>query len=508
MDLQFNLSNNKFFINYNYYNKKELDMKEKSIRQSQITYEMLHTKEHTGMSRRDALKIMGLTGGAAMMLGAPVSAEAGPSSDKKVKVLVVGGGSGGIMALARLRSALPNAEITIIAPNEKHLYQPEQVFVAAGIATVDDMIKENKNFIDEDVHWIKDEVATFQPTENQVTTRAGKVVAYDYMVVATGMVYHYDWIKGLTEEDIGKNGIASVYLNNAEAGTADGGPLTWKWFEAMKKTAASGKKPTVIYTAPATPIKCGGAPQKILYLSADHLKKDGLSANYIYATSKSKLFSLPEIETSLTNVQNRYDTITNHFGHNLIAIDVKKKVATFEHTYEVKGEYDEDLGEYDVTEHKEKVDLSYDFIHIVPPMGPPKAIAESKLGWQKGTGKGWLEVDQETLQHRRYPNIFGIGDICGIPLGKTGGSARHHGPVTVGNLVAAVEGKSLTEKFDGYTVCPLKVEYGEIILAEFNYEGLAPSFPLAVEKPRYLWWVFDLYMLKPMYWHLMLRGWM
>jgi len=481
-------------------------MREKKTLQSQVTYEALNSQLE-GMSRRDAMKVMAL-GGAMATFGAPTHVEASNKSDKHVKVLVVGGGSGGIMALARLHSALPNADITIIAPNEKHLYQPSQVFLAAGLETIDDMVRDNKDFIDEDVRWIKDEVATFDPEHNQVKTRAGEVVAYDYMVVATGLVYHYDWIKGLREEDIGTHGISSVYLNNAEKGTAEGGPLTWEWFEAVKKSAASGEKPTVIYTAPSTPIKCGGAPQKILYLSADHLKKEGLGANYVYATAKSKLFSLPEINDSLAKVQKRYDSITNKFRHNLVALDVSNKVATFEETYEVKGEYDPDLEEYDTHEEKRTVQMKYDFIHVVPPMGPPKAMVDSLLGWQKGTGKGWLEVDQETLQHRRYPNVFGIGDICGIPLGKTGGSARHHGPVTVGNLVSQVEGKPLKEKFDGYTVCPLKVEYGEIILAEFNYDGLAPSFPLAVEKPRFIWWVFDLYMLKPMYWYLMLRGWM
>lgn len=482
-------------------------MKPKKTLQSQVTYEALNSEDTEGMSRRDALKVIAL-GGAMTAFGAPTKVEASAKSDKEVKVLVVGGGSGGIMALARLRSALPNADITIIAPNETHLYQPSQVFVAAGIQTIDDMVKGNQDFIDDSVHWIKDEVATFEPAYNHVITRAGKVVKYDYLVVATGMVYHYDWIKGLTKEDIGTHGISSVYLNDLEKGTADGGKFTWEWFEALKKSAALGKKPIALYTAPSTPIKCGGAPQKILYLSADHLKKEGLSANFVYATAKSKLFSLPEIEKSLVDVQKRYDKISNKFRHNLVAIDVENKIATFEETYEIKGEYDADLEEYDVTEEKRMVEMKYDFIHIVPPMGPPKAMMDSLLGWQKGTAKGWLEVDQETLQHRRYKNVFGIGDICGIPLGKTGGSARHHGPITVGNLVAQVEGKPLKEKFDGYTVCPLKVEYGEIILAEFNYDGLAPSFPLAVEKPRFIWWAFDLYMLKPMYWYLMLRGWM
>jgi len=480
----------------------------KMISHSKALVELLHGEKESGMSRRDAMKLMGLTGGAAMMMGAPVTAEAGPSSDKKVKVLVVGGGAGGIMALARLHSALPNAELTIIAPNEIHLYQPGQVFMAAGLYTHDDVVGHNKDLIPAGVNWIKDEVKTFDPDNNKVVTRAGKEVAYDYMVVATGIVYHYEWIKGLTKEDIGTNGISSVYLNDLEHGTTKGAEATWKWFNDLKAAAAGGKKPTAIYTQPNTPIKCGGAPQKILYLSADHLRKEELGANFIFATNGGKLFGLPTIAASLHDVQKRYDTITNKFKHNLVAIDVKNKVATFEERYEVKGEYDEDLKEYDMITKKRMVDLKYDFIHIVPPMGPPQAMVDSPLGWQKGTAKGWLEVDQKTLQHRRYPNVFGIGDVCGIPKGKTGGSARHHGPVTVGNLVSQINGDPLEKVFDGYTVCPLKTQYGKIIMAEFNYEGLAPSFPLDPATPRWIWWAFDLYMLKPMYWHLMMKGWM
>ncbi|KYJ87689.1 NAD(P)/FAD-dependent oxidoreductase [Sulfurovum riftiae] len=479
----------------------------KKIESSRIAFDVLNPIED--MSRRDAMKLLGLGGAATMMMGAPTQAEAGPSSDKKVKVVVVGGGAGGIMALVRLYKALPNAELTIIAPNEIHLYQPGQVFMAAGLYTHDDVVGHNKDLIPSGVEWIKDEVANFDPDNNKVITRAGKEVGYDYMVVATGIVYHYEWIKGLTADDIGTNGISSVYLNDLEKGTTKGGEVTWTWFNELKAAAASGKKPTAIYTQPNTPIKCGGAPQKILYLSADHLRKEGLGANYIFATNGGKLFGLKEIAESLGEVQKRYDTITNKFKHNLVAMDVANKVATFERTYEVKGEYDEDLKEYDMITKKEMVDIKYDFIHVVPPMGPPAALAESKLGWQKGSAKGWLEVDQYTLQHRRYPNVFGIGDVCGIPKGKTGGSARHHGPITVGNLVAQINGEPLKEKFDGYTVCPLKTEYGKIIMAEFGYEGYLPTIPfLDPATPRWFWWAFDLYMLKPMYWHLMMKGWM
>jgi sulfide:quinone oxidoreductase len=465
-------------------------------------------KNEPKMSRRDALKLMGISPIAASVLaGASAgSMTEAAASDAKGKIVIVGGGAGGIMALSRLRRALSNPDLTIIAPNDIHIYQPGQVFMAAGEYTYEDIIKENKDFIPDDVKWIKDEVATFDPDNNKVITRSGEEVPYDYLVVATGLAYHYEWIEGLSVDDIGKNGISSVYLNDPEKGTADGGIITHEWFQELKEAAKNGQTPRVICTQPSTPIKCGGAPQKILYLSDDFLRRDGLTANFTFATNGGKLFGQAPIAATLEEVQKDYGNITTKFKHNLIAIDQQKRVATFEHTYEVQGEYDEDLEEYEMITKREEVAMEYDFIHIVPPMSAPDAVKNSPLGWQKGSAKGWLEVDRETLQHLRYPNVFGIGDICGTPLGKTGGTARHHGPILVENLIAAMEAKELKGKFDGYTVCPLKTEYGKIILAEFNYQGLAPSFPLDPAKPRWIWWAFDLYMLKPMYWYLMMRG--
>ena len=480
------------------------------LKQQEIKELLKKHDDNDMLSRRDALKLMGISPIAAGVLASSSSSSisSAQAADVTGKIVIVGGGAGAIMAAARLSSGISNPDITIIAPNEFHIYQPGQVFQAAGLYTHEDLIKPNSDFIPSDVKWIKDEVASFDPENNTLVTRDGQDISYDYLVVAAGIDYHYDWIRGLKEEDIGTHGISSVYLNHFEKGTTEGGSITWDWFNALKEASASGeKKPRVIYTQPNTAIKCGGAPQKILYLSADHLKKEGLSAEYTFATAGGKLFGLKPIADSLHEVQKQYDTITNKFKHNLIAIDKYAKIATFEHTYEIKGAYDEELEEYDTTTKRELVELEYDFIHVVPPMTAAKAVHKSLLGWQKGTGKGWLEVDKETLQHRRFKNVFGIGDVCGIPMGKTGGSARHHAPIMVSNLIAEMQNKELTEKFDGYTVCPLKVEYGKIIMAEFNYDGLAPSVPfLAPENPSRLWWFFDLHMLKPMYWYLMMRG--
>ena len=224
-----------------------------------------------GLSRRDALKLMGLGGAAAWMGGASdaqAATKASASSDKKAKIVIVGGGAGGIMAAARLRKAAPNAEIVLIAPNEIHLYQPGQVFMAAGLYTEDDIKGKNADLIPDGVKWVKDEVKVFDPDNNSVETAKNGKIKYDFLVVATGLQYDYERIEGLTVDLIGQKGISSVYLNDPVKGTAKGGVITWEWFKQMRAAAekADPDNPIeVICTQPSTPIKCGGAPQKILY---------------------------------------------------------------------------------------------------------------------------------------------------------------------------------------------------------------------------------------------------
>ena len=494
-------------------------MDKKLLEDSREVIEELLKKE--GMSRRDALKLMGLGGAATMMGTAPTSAnaatEAMASSDKKAKIVIVGGGAGGIMAAARMRKAAPNAEIVVIAPNDIHIYQPGQVFMAAGLYTEDDIKKPNSDLMPDGVKWIKDSVTNFDPDNNTVETAKNGKVGYDFLIVATGLQYDYERIEGMSPDLVGQKGISSVYLNDPAKGTAKGGVATWEWFKQIRAEAEKrdpGNPLQIICTQPSTPIKCGGAPQKILYLCDDMLRGNSPlggkdihdNAKFTFTKKGGKLFGIKSYNQTLLKLTVDYGNIYDAFGHDLIAIDPDKKMATYNYHYLEKGEWDEDLEEFEVIPMVKKVQMKYDFIHIVPPMKGVDVVANSPIAWQKGTAKGWMAADRYTLQHIKYKNVFGIGDILGIPLGKTGGSARHHGPVLQENLIAVMEGKEPTAKFDGYTVCPLKTQYGEIMLAEFNYDGPAPSFPLDPSKPRWIWWAFDLYMLKPMYWNLMMRG--
>ncbi len=472
------------------------------------------------VSRREALKLLGAASLSAMFGKVPLKAgeEKNSVSKAKARIIIVGAGTGGVMAAARLRQAVPNAEIIVIAPNETHLYQPGQVFIAAGLYTEEEIKKPNSKLLPEGVRWIKDKVCAFDPDADLVETARNGKIKYDFLVVATGLQYNYEGIEGMRAELVGQNGIASVYLNDIEKGTARGGALTWRWFGQLR--AAAQKKSeanplNVIYTQPDTPIKCGGAPQKILYLSNDFLRGNGPGGGSdihrriraSFCKSGSKLFGLQNYNRTLVeDVCTMYGNIDNRWNHVLRKIDPQNKIATFEHISYSKGEYDPDLEEYDMVSKKEKVEMEYDFIHVVPPMKAVDIVANSPLGWQKGTAKGWLACDRYTLQHIKYKNVFGVGDILGIPLGKTGGSTRYQAAVVQENLTAAIKGEDLQARFDGYTVCPLKTQYGKIMLAEFNYDGEASSFPFDPSIPRGVWWAFDLYILKPLYWSLMMRG--
>ncbi len=416
--------------------------------------------------------------------------------NENINIVVVGGGTAGIMIVAKIHRFLPKAKVVLISPNKTHIYQPGQIFVACGLYQEKDILKPTKDFIPPNTVWLEDEVELFEPSANTVVTKKfKKKIYYDYLIIATGMICDFKDIEGLSEADIGKNGIASVYFNDIKKGEAKGGMLTFKWMQDIAQTAENTTV-KVLCTQPNTPIKCCGAPQKLLYLCNDYLQRKRLdlykNVNFILCKRDRKFYDICKYNEALKNVAlTKYQQIRIEDDHELIKIEPQKKTAYFQ-----------------------KIDLSiikikYDFIHVVPPMKAVKAVRNSELVYKDGEFKGWLECDQKTLQHKRYANIFGVGDILGIPKAKTGGSARHQAKVVVENLLHMINNEPLNAKYDGYTVCPLKTEFGKVMLIESNYQGISPTFSfLDPAKPRRLWWYFDLYVLKFLYWKIMLKGWL
>jgi sulfide:quinone oxidoreductase len=466
-----------------------------------------------GLSRRDALKVAGL-GSAAFLLGGNEleAATVANASDVKAKIVIVGGGLAGVSTAARLTNSLTNPDITIIEPNPKSVsYQPGNTLIASGIYTKDDIMYDNKDYLPKGVKLIADYAVEFDPENNKLTTKNGEVVTYDFLIVAAGLKLNFGAIKGLEAvgeaytlgdstkllDTFANSGASSIY-------TVDGAVATWNNMQKFVSDAKSGKKVKGIFTDPATAIKCGGAPKKIMYLTHSRLVEAGARANaeLTFNPNGGKMFGIPEYHEAILEQFKARDFKWN-YAHNLTGVDLENKVAIFDRHWQEKGEYDKDLDEYAMVTKHEEVKMNYDFLHITPPQKAPDEIGNSPLG----SAKGWVPVNKETLQHVKYPNVFSIGDIAAIPMGKTGGSVRKQYKVLVDNLIAAMEGKPLTSKYEGYTVCPLITDIGKVMLAEFDWSGKpTPSFPLDPTQERYIWWLLKVYMLKPMTMHGMLAG--
>lgn len=463
-----------------------------------------------GISRREAFKLAGL-GSASFLMGNTTEAEAATvasASEAKGKILIVGGGLAGISTAARLSNSLSTPDITIIEPNPESVsYQPGQTLVAGGVWDKSDIVYQTKDFIPSGVKMIKDKAKEFNPDNNKVITEGGEVISYDYLIVATGLVLDFGMIKGLEgvgtsassnpeiSKKIGKNGVHSIYY-------ANGAVNTWTGMQELIKEAKTGKKLKALYTHPNTPIKCGGAPKKIMYLTDARLREAGIRDNVelSFYPNGGTMFGVPEYHDAIVKQFEARD-MKWEYKNNLVEIDVNTKKAIFEKRWLEKGVYDEDIEDYEMIPMSKKVERDYDFIHVTPPMRAPDAVKNSSLAWQKGSASkgGWVEVDKETLQHTRYKNVFALGDVAGVPMGKTGGSVRKQYKVLVENLISLMEGKELTSKYAGYTVCPLITGIGTVMLAEFNWTRKpTPSFPLDPSVERYIWWLLKVYALKPM----------
>ncbi|AXH11230.1 NAD(P)/FAD-dependent oxidoreductase [Halarcobacter bivalviorum] len=469
--------------------------------------------KNKGLSRREALKLAGI-GSASFLMGSSEleAATVANASDVKAKILIIGGGLAGIATAARLSSSLSNPDITVIEPNPKSVsYQPGNTLIAAGIYTKDDVMYDTKDFVPNGVTVIKDRAVEFDPENNKVKTENGETLDYDYMVIAAGLKLDFGKIQGL--EEIGElttlgdssklisklkdSGVCSIY-------STDGAVATWENMQKLVQDAKAGKKVNAVFTHPNTPIKCGGAPKKIMYLTNSRLEEAGArqNAELTFYPNGGNMFGVKEYHEAILK-QFEVRDFKWHYNHNLVGVDLEKKIATFDNFWDEKGEYDADLGEYDiVTKHKD-VEVEYDFLHITPPMKAPDEIGKSAIG----SGKGWVPVNKETLQHIKYKNIFSLGDIAAVPMGKTGGSVRKQYKVLVDNLISAMEGKELKAKYEGYTVCPLITDIGKVMLAEFDWSKKpTPSFPLDPTVERYVWWLLKVYMLKPMTQYGLLAG--
>ena len=391
----------------------------------------------------------------------------------RADVVIVGGGSAGLATAASLLERDRSLDIVVIEPRDTHDYQPGWTMVGGGVFDVKDTQRAEASVIPAGVRWIKGAVASFQPERDQVTLEDGGVVGYRALVVAPGNTLDWAAIDGLPET-LGKNGVTSNY----SYATA---PYTWELVQNLKGGVA-------LFTQPPMPIKCAGAPQKAMYLSCDHWQRTGVlkDIDVQFHNAGAVLFGVKEFVPPLMEYVDRYG-VDLQFESTLIAVNGPDRTATFR----------EKAGE---------VTKSFDMIHVTPPQKAPDFVARSPLANEAG----YVDVDQAGLQHVRHANIFGLGDGGSTPNAKTMAAARKQAPVVAANLIAVLGGKAPTAVYDGYGSCPLTVERGKILLAEFGYGGkLLPSFPSWIiegTKPQRLSWLLKSEALPWIYWNGMLKG--
>ncbi|VVE77366.1 pyridine nucleotide-disulfide oxidoreductase [Pandoraea sputorum] len=397
------------------------------------------------------------------------------ATQSNADIVIMGAGAAGISVAASLRRRRPTLSITIVDPADTHYYQPAWTLVGAGEFDAARTARPMSSVIPEGVNWIQAAVTAFAPERQQVLLSDGRRLDYRFLIVAPGLQLNWEAIDGLSET-LGRNGVTSNYR-------FDLAPYTWSLVREFKGGNA-------LFTQPPMPIKCAGAPQKAMYLSADTWRQRGLldKTKIEFHLVAPALFGVKDYIPALMEYVQRYRISLNHLSH-LRAVDGERRVARFEI--------------FDADGQSQFVDKPFDFLHVVPPQSAPDVLRASPLA----DAAGWCEVDPATLRHARYANVFGLGDAISAPNAKTAAAARKQAVVVAENLLASMDDRPLSLHYDGYGACPLTVEHGKIVLAEFGYGGkLLPTFPIDGTHANRFAWVLKKYVLPKVYWDFMLRG--
>ncbi|MDY0069471.1 MAG: TIGR01244 family sulfur transferase [Porticoccaceae bacterium] len=399
----------------------------------------------------------------------------GAAHVQRVDVLIVGGGAAGCAVAASLGKRRKDLRIAIVEPSEEHYYQPGWTLVGAGVFTPGRTHRAMARCIPRGIQWIRAAAAGFEPERQQVVLEDGSRLGYRVLVVCPGLSLHWDAIEGL-RDTLGKNGVTSNYRY-------DLAPYTWQLVRQLKGGRA-------LFTQPPMPIKCAGAPQKAMYLSCDHWRRTGVLDNIQvdFCSAGAVLFGVADFVPPLMKYVERYGAHLN-FNNTLVAVDGPAHKAWFR--------------ELDGDGNSRTVEREFDMLHAVPPQRAPDFVRQSPLA----NAEGWVDVSPETLRHNTYGNIFSLGDVCSAPNAKTAAAVRKQAPIVAENIVSVLDGHQPRAVYDGYGSCPLTVERGKVVLAEFGYGGkLLPTFPLDPTVPRWLAWSLKAHWMPSIYFDLMLKG--
>ncbi len=391
------------------------------------------------------------------------------------RIVIIGGGNAGLSVAARLRNAGQD-DVAVIEPQAEHFYQPLWTLVGGGAADRSESARPQAEVMPQGVAWIKDAATQIHPDERRLTLASEAEVSYDYLVVSPGLQLDWDRIPGMADA-IETANVSSNYR-------FDLAPKTWKLIKGLRQG-------TAVFTMPSGPIKCAGAPQKIAYLAADYWRQQGVldAIRIVLVLPTPAMFGVPVFSAELDKAVKRYG-IEVRLSSEVTAIDSTAQTVTItDNAHDTSDEVD------------------YNLLHVVPPQSAPDWIKNSPVA-KADDPNGYVDVDPNTLQHTRWPEIFSLGDAGSTPNSKTGAAIRKQAPVLVDNLLAAMEHRPLMTRYEGYASCPITTSRSTMLLAEFDYSMQpAPSIPFidTTHERRDMWYL-KRYGLPAMYWNLILKG--
>lgn len=443
--------------------------------------------EKAGIDRRNFLKFAAVASSLFLLNTQDTQAI---SSKAKGKIVIVGGGAAGISMAARLKKWLKEPDITLIDPSNYQYYQPGFTLIASGVYKPDEVWKKQEDCVPKGIKWIKEAVTAVDPVSNQVITSCKQKIDYDFLVLTPGIHMRWDLIEGINRETLGQGNAHTIY-------DFKGAQKTWEAVQEFSRTGGKG-----IYTDTFTKHKCGGAPKKICLLTEHYTRKQKSreKIDFQFYTASKELYDVPFFTPRLLEI----------YAERNIPIQTDTRVKGID--TQAKQVYLEKVESFGEKKIITPIREDYDFLHFTPPMSAPRFVREAELDTADGTipKESWVAVDKETLIHKVYPNIIALGDCANTPTSKTSAATRMQVPIAAKNLIARMEGKEPTEKYDGYAACPIVTDYGHVLMCEFDYtKQRKSSFPFSwmdASQELRLAWLVKVYMLKPLFFYGMLKG--
>ena len=392
-------------------------------------------------------------------------------------IVILGAGTAGTMMANKLHKAIDRKfwDITIIDKDETHYYQPGFLFIPFGIYQPEEVVKTKAEFLPTDVNFIVDEISKIEGEKNTVTLKGGRSIRYDVLIVATGAEVVPDETPGLKGELWYKD-IFDFY--------------TFEGTTALAKKLSEWEGGKLVINLMETVIKCPVAPLEFAFLADAYFTERGMrhKVDISYVTPLSGAFTKPKATKMLSALmEEKHITVIPDFY--VQEVDNERKM----------------LVSYDQKE------VPFDLLVTIPVNKGSEMVKTSGMG--DDDGLNFVPTDKQTLQSKKFANVFVIGDATNLPASKAGSVAHFEGEILLDNILSYMKQEPMTAQFDGHANCFIETGYGKAALIDFNYntEPLAGKFPWPVVGPMGLLKVTRANHLGKLafrwvYWHMLLTG--